>query len=457
MPRRRFSLAAALALVTLVFLSVAAQAPAAAPGDLLWARFGAVTINTDSFYDVARCPDGGVVAVGLTNAPGGSVGDGLVCKYSPSGFPEWRKEFDYDLEGREDVFTHVAVDRHGNVVAAGWHDSSATGHDYLVVRFDKSGAVRWSRAVDGYSLNDDLGGLVLDSAGNACVTGRVGRPPSRSYLGTYKLRAADGDTMAANRWKGPSGSVGFDVGSIARGSGGTLFVTGATVNGVGAGRIVLVKYKSNGNRLWTRSYLPSGASSAHGSELRLGPDGSPYILAGVDRLSGADDVGLVKYSPGGTRRFTRRFAYAKDSHNGPRDLAIDRRGNIFTASSAVPKSGLSMQGCLIKWSAAGARRWVRLYPRVAGNSVEYRALLADQAGGVYLAGSMRSAATGDVNGLMRHVGTGGGTIWSRVSLHTGARDRFDALAFCGSTGICAAGHFLAGVGDDDAYVEKRRK
>jgi hypothetical protein len=453
-----FTLVIALAVVTTLAWSAAAFA-APLPGTELWTHLAGSTPTADTFIDAARCPDGGVVAVGITNYDGlvpGSM-DAFVVKYSPGGTVQWSHGYD-NGESLNDLFVSVAVDRHGNVYAGGSADTSLTGEDYLVVRYDKNGVQKWARSIDGgHSLNDSFDGLVLDSYGRPCVTGGARKTLTSSQMYTFRLRPFDGDIIAQARYNGPAGTQYVDVWSMTRGDHDSLLVVGAATNGASVERLLVVRLTAKVRAQWARTYTPAGSTETWGVGIAKGPNGSLFALASTDRGSPGIDSLLLRYSATGRSQFVKRY----DSGTGTRDwadaIAVDSSGNVFTTGRAVPASSVGARAFAIKWSAAGARRWVRFFPTTAGDASEYRDILPDQNGGVYVAGIIHIAASSGTNALVRHIRGAGGTAWTSVVSSGLGGDSFEALAFCGSGGVSAVGWYevTAVPLDQDAMIQKR--
>ena len=66
----------------------------------------------------------------------------------------------------------IAVDPSGNILVAGTSTGSATGYDYIVIKYSPSGSIAWSRrfASPGAAY-DEPRGFAVDMAGNSFLTG----------------------------------------------------------------------------------------------------------------------------------------------------------------------------------------------------------------------------------------------------------------------------------------------
>jgi len=307
----------------------------------------------------------------------------------------------------------------------------------------------------GRSLVDSYRALALDSSGRPCVTGYA-KTATASQLFTVRLRPFDGDVIATSRYNGPAGTKYVDDWGIDRGDHGSLLITGAIGN-ASVERALTVRLNSKLHLQWARSWGPKGGDSTSGEAVKRGPNGTAFVLAGGDLPASGTDMYLLKYSAAGKRLFTKRYDSGAGADDTPWSLAVDGLGNVFTTGRA--SGATTSRAFVVKWSTAGKRRWVRAYPSVAGDFSEYRDVLPDQKGGVYVAGQTRPAATIDKNGVMRHIRSTGALAWSAVSVHSPGDDSFEALAFCGSHGVCAVGYYLVSFGpaDQDAVIEKRQK
>jgi hypothetical protein len=447
-----FALAAA---TTLAWSAAAFAAPP--PGTELWTHLAGSTPTYDAFIDVATCPDGGVVAVGLANynrfVPGAM--DAYIVKYTAGGTVQWAHGYD-NGENLDDKLLAVAVDRHGNVYAAGSANSSLTGWDYLVIKYDKNGVQKWVRSIDGgHSLDDSFGGLVLDSFGRPNVTGSARKTSSNTQLYTFRLRPFDGDVLASSRYNGPSGTQYIDVGGLARGDHDSLLVAGTATNGGSVQRLLVVRLTAAVKVQWAHTYLPSGSTDTWGVGVAKGPNGSLFAAASATKTTGIDSL-LLRYSATGKRQFVRSYNGGLNTLARNEGIAVDGLGNVFMTGRLVPPSVFGSRAFAIKWSAAGVRQWVRLFPSVAGDMSEYRDLLPDQKGGLYVAGKIHYAASGDSNTLIRHIRNTGSTAWSNIFSRSPGDDSLEALAFCGSGSICGVGWYqvTAAPFDGDALIQK---
>jgi len=446
-----------LTVAALVAAAIVCAAPAAAkPGDILWGmRIGAS--GQDAFYDVARTPDGGVVAVGFTNlGPSGVDGDGLIVKYSATGVQQWANAYDYG-DGADDEFSHVTVTPGGAIVAAGYHSSPATNKDILVVRYSASGAFGWSTLVHGGgSFSDDTNDVMVDRNGDVRVVG-TSHEPGNEALCAARL---DGPTGILT-WQivsyGPVGSTWATGASGAVARGGALYITGKVQNSAGAWRMLLMKVRAKGTVSWIRSWRPTGSKGAFGEVVRLDPKGRPWVLAEV-AVGQHSDVLLVRYTTAGVRSLVRRYGFATARWDYPEDMVIDGSGRVFASGDSDNAAGTASAGFVLAYSNDGARSFARLYPRTGPRDTSFTAVLADGKGGAYVCGRV-SEPQAYLHRLIAHYTATGTHAWSRsiTNMAVQGDDQYEALARCGSAGIAVVGYYLYAADDFDAVVAKHQK
>jgi len=140
---------------------------------------GALAVSVDPFDDV--------IAAG--NEPGLAVdSDFLVIKLDGTDGTEiWRTSID-GADGLDDAAFAVTVEYNGNVVAAGFTTSLATGSDVFVVKLEAAtGDLVWQGVVDGTaSLGDQAVAVAMDGE-DVVAAGRLNNTGTQSDLSVLKF------------------------------------------------------------------------------------------------------------------------------------------------------------------------------------------------------------------------------------------------------------------------------
>lgn len=271
--------------------------------------------------------------------------------------------------------------------------------------------------------------------------------------GTYR-EAANGLVAGAD------GSI-YLVGSV-RGS-----IDGQTLNG-GYTDVLLIKYDADGNKAWTRFFGSSGTE--RGNAIAVSPDGSIFIAGfapGVGSLDGQsrnNDAFVAKYSPDGTRVWTRPLGPSAASA-----LTVGSDGSVYVAGETAGNLGGQtgsggVDAFISKLNSDGTVAWTRLSG--TGDWVGANALAKGTDGSIYVAGLTRGgtldgqspiSAAEDV--FVSKYNPDGTKVWTKV-LGASMGDRAYGLV-AGSdgeiylTGV-ANGNFdgQTAVGNNDIFVTK---
>jgi hypothetical protein len=167
-------------------------------GRQLWRQviYGtASTLDPEQTSGVALDGAGNVVAAGfIRNAD--SNEDFTVAKFDGvSGAEQWRQVINGTANGIDQA-NGVAVDRAGNVIAAGITQNAVFGVDFTLLKLDGvSGAVSWCRAINRSTEGSPLdvaNAVAVDGAGDAVATGYTAMRGIGNQFTVVKVRGTDG-------------------------------------------------------------------------------------------------------------------------------------------------------------------------------------------------------------------------------------------------------------------------
>lgn len=261
-------------------------------------------------------------------------------------------------------------------------------------------------------------------------------------------------------WTNPIGLTGWrEVGGITVGFDGTIYVTGTTTGSVlngqknnGAYDTFLIKYSTDGNTITTKLF--GSPYNEFGKSIATGLDGSIYVggyasnsLDGQLVLGGDYDALLVKYSPDGTKLWTRTVG-----GNGAEmvsAIAPARDGSIYIAgeTNSLNIDGKNNNGTpprydafITKYSLDGTRLWTQVF---GGSQYEYPRGLASAAdGSVYMCGFTNSPTfegnpTNGADAFITKFAEDGTKLWSRVLGGSGSEEAWSlTIGLDGSIYVC---------------------
>jgi hypothetical protein len=204
------------------------------------ARYDGPFHGADSPTAIRATPEGGAWVTGTSVSATNT--DCATVRYAPGGSQEWVDRFNGPGNG-PDGGQALTSDAQGNAYVAGYAWASATGYDYLTLKYSPQGAQAWSAVYTGAGGGDDL-------ARSIAVTGD-----------------------------------------------GVVYVTGQAGSGGSVTGYATVKYASAGAALWTARFDGASLGPGGGTALALGPDESVYVTGNVWTASGGQDLGTLRYPP----------------------------------------------------------------------------------------------------------------------------------------------------------------
>jgi hypothetical protein len=320
----------------------------------------------------------------------------------------WMKQYGNKYD---DIARKIAVDTTGNVYITGSNVGDLDGNigkgneDIFLSKFGGNGKKYWTRTT-GTADYDTGYGLALDAAGNIYVTGGIASDSSHTTNDIFFMKYdANGNKLWLNR----AGTTDNDIGyAVAADNTGHFYVTGVTTGSLdgnanaGGADIFLIKYDSDGNKLWTRQTGTTEDDMAYG--VTTDAAGNSYLtgytigsLNGNTNL-GSSDIFIMKYDADGNKLWTKQTG--TDQIDVANYIAIDGAGNLYlTGETQGSLDGNANQGdydiCLLKYDTDGNKLWTRQLGNDQVN-VGY-GVTTDTAGNVYVTGYTQGALEGNSN------------------------------------------------------------
>ncbi|MEL0160927.1 MAG: SBBP repeat-containing protein [Deltaproteobacteria bacterium] len=220
-------------------------------------------------------------------------------------------------------------------------------YDTAIIKYDSGGNRQWTKRYGSektetgrhlvIDANDNLymsGQAVADgSTGNFLVPAAAGASGSSFFLARLNT---DGDVIWVQRAGSSSQDLNYD---LKLNSAGNLIGVGQTFGSFdgntkyGSGSnsdYYLIKYDSDGNKLWSTQYGSAGKQWGYG--LAIDSSDNIYLTASTDEsvdsqtYSGGNDIILAKYSDNGTKQWLKMLGTAQDEI--PYSLVVDSSDNI---------------------------------------------------------------------------------------------------------------------------------
>ena len=359
--------------------------------------------DPDSEMDVAKC-----VAVDSANnaivsgysqlfsVPAArNINSIYTIKYPASGPPQaWGAQ--HNGPGAiDDRATAIATtaDAANNIVVIGYGKNAANNDDIYVVKYRADGTKAWSATpFDGAGGDDIPSAVAVGPDGSVYVTGVSEKGPGAGVynLFTAKYNGATGALVWSDLYSVTP--TGRNLGNgIAVDASGDLYATGSATTAAGDRDIYTIKYSgSSGSaqRLWERAIDGQGHGDDEGIGVRIDPIDGAIVVAGT-LLTGSNDhdISLVRYSAGGDTIWQTTL-HENDDHATA--LAIDSSGYIYLAGSS--SNGLTTDILSLIYGADGTRLGAMTYNGPAGGNDEPSGIAVNYKGEAFVAGYSSNAS-----------------------------------------------------------------
>lgn len=287
----------------------------------------------------------------------------------------------FGVPGTDDDASAVAADQNGNIYLVGSTESDLEGlgnageTDLFVTKFSPSGDLLWTRQMG--SGRDDFGsGVAVDPNGDVYATG--------STFGQFDGHLNAGINSSCNG----TGSISPECSDV-----------------------IVIKFDSNGTKLWSRQYGTEKADSA--SAIIVDSQGEVYITGVTDGdldgnknfitppehpsgIKGSNDIFLTKYSSNGDKQWTRQLG--TKMNDIPYATAVDPEGAIYITGNSyegldgnpplIDPDHPNTRMFLAKYNFQGEKQWVSLFTAGAIGVPQAASLgvAVDSSGNAYVSG-----------------------------------------------------------------------
>lgn len=316
----------------------------------------------DQAMRLAIGPDGYLYAGGFINGSYSTVGGNLcIMKYSTAGDSIWEY---YDQNFSLAHLTDILFDSDGNIIVAGFN-SAFQGQEYILMKLDTAGQLLWQSTFNNYGPNtvNRLTGSCIDHLNNIYVTGACDDTVNfYTDIVTIKFDT-NGDTLWKRSFNGPGNS--YDQGGkILIGDNGDIYTAGyVQSNNPAQTDYVLLRYDTAGNLIFSKYFnYPGPQSFDVFRDLKTDAAGQLYLLGNSSTNNAQNTIRLqlIKYNQQGDTIWTTRWGTGNDF--APLELQIDQAANLYICGNyydAINNTGYN--AFVVKFDSSGVLKWEAQY------------------------------------------------------------------------------------------------
>ena len=267
--------------------------------------------SSDQAQDVTVDSMGDIIVTGISVKM--TAENYMTVKYDGNGNQVWNSTFEGGNQARS-----VAVDSADNIIVTG-HSFNGFIDSFLTIKYDKDGNLLWDK-IHGEEWRGE--GVATDSQNNIIV---VGYYYVEDVMGQWDIHVvkydSDGDQIWSRTYDDLYGERAFDV---AVDSNDNLLIAGMFYDDM-TRDLALIKYDKNGNLLWTRTY--NGGYEDEGHSVAVDSLNN-VIVTGFKSDSATNRYFLtIKYDTDGNRIWTK--TYRKELQDEAYSVAVDSEDNVL--------------------------------------------------------------------------------------------------------------------------------
>src|SRR5579862_8269790 len=109
---------------------------------------------------------------------------------------------------------------------------------------------------------------------------------------------------------------------------GSVYVAGSSYSATTGFDILIVKFTSGGDTIWTRRFNGRGNGDDYTAAIGVDSSGNVIVVGSSAAVDTTDDFVTLKYSPAGILLWTRYYDGRINEYDDPADLVIDNANNI---------------------------------------------------------------------------------------------------------------------------------
>ena len=332
-------------------------------GTTAWVRTinGTSVGSSDSAQAVAVDNLGNIYVAGYTHNKGSSS-DYTIAKYDTNGNQLWVTSYDFNTE--TDRALSMVLDASNNIYLTGRSDSDASNvisnDDILTMKYNSNGVFLWATRYNGAGNLIDTGRVIrVAASGNVYVGGRTFNGTNYDYI-VLKYNTT-GAQQWVNAYNGGGNDEGFFMEIDATEN---VYITGNSDNaGLTNTDIVTIKINSAGATQWIKRYDGTAGGNDLADAIKLDTAGNIVVAGTVDTDTQSttinNDIALLKYDTNGNLVWANTYNGTANGDDQAFDIATDTSNNIYL--TGMVNGTANYDYATVKFTSAGLMSNVLTY------------------------------------------------------------------------------------------------
>ncbi len=379
----------------MVFILLSSIPVSAACSDWLRTYNGPANLN-DRGQDVAVDGSNNIYVTGWYYQGNPGLDNWITIKYDTNGNVLWTKTWDNPTYNRQDQSHGIAYSSFGtgHVVVVGSTAVTPEGYNILIRKINAlDGSLVWQQSFNGASSLDDVANAVaIDLYGNVYITGYTIQSRPGGYQDTdliVQKYDSNGNFIWSRFWDNSNQHE--TGGGIAADIYGNVYVAGGP-KGTG-GKLIVLKIDPNGNILWQDNSYSGPMNQAIGNSIISDLYGTTYV-GGWERVPYPDNQNILirKYDTNGNVLWTNSFTDANDLTQVAEDITLSPYG-VWTTGTEVSTGPSHYDVLTVQFDVTNGNMLSELYYDSGGVADEGFGISSDLSGSIIITGRQYSTAT----------------------------------------------------------------
>lgn len=309
-------------------------------GSLMWSNTYTGTSNFDFSKDIAIDSQGDIYVTGQIEVGSGDI-NMVMIKYANGGAFAW--DDTYNSSGSDfDSPVNVVVDNADDIYMVGYSEDGGNETDYLIRKYNASGAIQWTQRYDNSNGPDEPRASVYDPVNDRLLISGTTFITTASKLDywTMSLDATNGNMNWDMLYNGTETDDDIPT-AITVDNTGNIYLTGKS-KGVGTNfDYVTIRYDVNGTENWVDRFDIPGNGLDNPSDIFANNSGDIFVTGYSYNASTNNDYLTIKYDNAGNVQWSTRFDGPASSVDNALAMAVDPTGNIYVTGNS--------QGATTNW------------------------------------------------------------------------------------------------------------